>query len=421
MICRLFLLLACCLAGCTNFIELREDLQEAKTQLGRISGTVVSKTCADCPTVLVVLDDPTSEKVHTYRVYERPGAFSMVTLGSSRYLFGFNDLNRDFQFQEGEPSGWLRLPDSFAAGSAIDKLELVLGENKAAAKPVFGNLFDLRGMTLGSIDVELGTRASLEDSRFDADKAEMGLWQPLSFMKEGYAGLYFLDEYDPAKTPVLFVHGINGSPRDFSSLIASLDRRQFQAWVFYYPSGINLAAMSDGLFGMLSELRHRYPFKAMHVVAHSMGGLVSRGYLKACTKNRNCSYLRSFTSLSSPFGGHAAAQSGVDYAPVVVPVWRSMAPDSAFLKELFAEPLPGGIPHNLLFGYRNNVLVGTTSGDGTITLASQLRSEAQVQASSQRGFDEDHLSILDAEAVHGHVNRLLRASQGKAVEAYALQ
>lgn len=408
---RLALLFACFLAGCTNFIELRENLQEAGTQLGSISGTVVSKTCTDCPTILVALDDRASEKVHTYRVYERPGDFSMVTLGSSRYLFGFNDLNRDFQFQEGEPSGWLRLPDAFAAGSTIDKLELVLGESTGVTKPTFGNLFDLRGMTLGSIDVELGTRAHLDDSRFDPDKAEMGLWQPLSFMKYGYAGLYFLDEYDPAKTPVLFVHGINGSPRDFASMIASLDHRRFQAWVFYYPSGINLASMSDGLFGMLSELRHRYPFETMHVVAHSMGGLVSRGYLKACTRNRNCGYLRSFTSLSSPFGGHAAAQAGADYSPVVVPVWRSMAPDSVFLKDLFAEPLPRGIPHNLIFGYRNNVLVGTTSGDGTITLASQLRSEAQVQAATQRGFDEDHLSILEAKVVHDHVNRLLQASQ----------
>jgi len=275
--------------------------------------------------------------------------------------------------------------------------------------PAFGNLFDLRGMTLGSIDVELGSLASLDDSRFDADKAEMGLWQPLSFMKEGYAGIYFLEEYDPAKTPILFVHGINGSPRDFSSLIGSLEHKQFQPWVFYYPSGIDLAAMSDGMDGMLSELRHRYPFKTLHVVAHSMGGLVSRGYVKACTKNQNCTYLSSFTSMSSPFGGHQSAQSGVDYAPVVVPVWRSMAPDSRFLKELFADPLPVGIPHHLLFGYRNNVLVGTTSGDGTISLVSQLRWEAQAQATSLRGFDEDHLSILNADAVHKHFNRLLQA------------
>lgn len=36
---------------------------------------------------------------------------------------------------------------------------------------------------------------------------------------------------------------------------------------------------------------------------------------------------------------------------------------------LFATPLPRQhTHHHLIFGYRNNVLVGKTSGDGTITL-----------------------------------------------------
>lgn len=402
-------LLAGLVAGCTNFSELRQELNEARSQLGRVSGHVVSKSCPDCPTILVALDAPTAKQVHTYRVYERPGHFEMVTFGGSRVLFGFNDLNNDFEYQASEPSGWVRLPDDFSAGKRADHIELELTEHNAGASPTFGNLFDLRGMTLGTIDVELGAQAGLEEARFDADKAELGLWQPLRFMKDGYAGIYFLETYDPEKTPVLFVHGINGSPRDFSTLIGSLDRQQFQPWVLYYPSGLELTAMSDGMYGMLTELHHRYSFKDLYLVAHSMGGLVSRGYLKGCAKSGNCRYLRSFTSISSPFGGHLAAQSGINYAPVVIPVWRSMAPDSRFLQGLFAEGLPGDIPHHLLFGYRNNVLVGRTSGDGTITLASQLRDEAQTQASSQRGFDEDHLSILEAPALLEHFNRLVQA------------
>lgn len=405
----LILAFAGLLAGCTNFLELRQELRESQTRLSRISGTVVSPSCAECPTILIALDDPAAESVHTYRVYERPGRFEMVTFRESRFLFGFNDLNNDFQFQENEPSGWVTLPEDFAAASQVDRINLVLTERNTGAVPAFGNLFDLRGMTLGAIDVALGAPAGLGDARFDPDKPELGLWQPLRFMKEGYAGIYFLDEFDPDKTPVLFVHGINGSPRDFSTLIASLDRQKFQPWVLYYPSGLDLAAMSDGIYGMVTELHHRHPFKRLHLVAHSMGGLVSRGYLKVCARHKNCRYLRSFTSISSPFGGHQAAQSGVDYAPVVIPVWRSMAPGSRFLAELFSEALPGGIPHHLLFGYRNNVLLGRTSSDGTITLVSQLRAEAQAQATSQRGFDEDHLTILESAEVREHVTRLLEA------------
>lgn len=403
------LLLFFSMAGCTNFSALHKDMQESRSQLGRIAGEALSESCPDCPIVLVTLEKPDSAHVHTYRVYERAGAFSLFTRGVSRYLFAFNDLNNDFQFQESEPHAWLRLPESFGAGAQIENLKLTLTTRAERPLPAFGNLFDLRGADSGSIDVQLGTPAHLGDPRFDDDIAGIGLWQPWRFMKEGYAGVYFLDKYDPGKTPVLFVHGINGSPRSFAMLAGSLDRSRFQPWVFYYPSGFELSAMGDGMFGLLSELHHRYGFNDLHIVAHSMGGLVSRGYLKTCAGTDTCRYLRSFISISSPFGGHEAARSGVDYAPAVIPVWRSMVPSSRFLRTLFAEPPPAGVAHHLLFGYRNNAVVGSGSSDGTVSLSSQLRPEAQNQAASVRGFDEDHMSILDAVEVLEYINRLLEA------------
>lgn len=403
------LLLLFGMAGCTNFSALRQDLQESRAQLGRIAGETRSASCPDCPIVLVALEKPDSTHVHTYRVYERAGGFSLVIPGISRYLFAFNDLNNDFQFQDNEPHAWLHLPESFGAGAQVDNLKLTLTPRADQPLPAFGNLFDLRGTNSGNIDVQLGTPAHLSDPRFDEDIAETGLWQPWRFMKEGYAGVYFLDEYDPGKIPVLFVHGINGSPRNFAMLAGSLDRKRFQPWVFYYPSGIELAAMGDALFGLLSELHHRHGFNDLHIVAHSMGGLVSRGYIKTCARTDTCRYLRSFVSISSPFGGHEAARSGVVYAPAVIPVWRSMVPGSGFLRTLLTEPPPAGVAHHLLFGYRNNAMVGSASSDGTISLTSQLRPEAQSQATSIRGFNEDHMSILDAAEVLRYVNHLLEA------------
>lgn len=400
-------LLVLWLAGCGNFLELRKELKEADSRLGRISGTVRSPDCERCPTILVALGDTEGKKVHTYRVMDHPEAFDMVTLGDSRYVFGFNDLNNDFQFQADEPSGWLRLPENFSAGKRFNGIELVLKRQAADAAPAFGNLFSLRGKTLGMIDVRLGSLADLSDARFDQDLAALGMWQPLRFMKEGYSGIYFLEPFTPEKIPVLFVHGINGSPRDFSALISRLDREKFQPWVIYYPSGLEIGALGDGMLGMLTEIHHRYRFKHLNVVAHSMGGLVTRSYLGACARNDDCAYLLSFVSISSPFGGHSAAQSGVDYSPVVVPAWRSMAPNSPFLRQLFNQPLPGQLPHHLIFGFRTAGIISATSGDGTITLASQLRQEAQHQAASQRGFDEDHMSILGSGPVIDYINEWL--------------
>ena len=410
MIKRLALVLTClALAACGNFLSLREELQEAKTNLGRIEGKAISPTCPDCPVIIVAMGEKGERSVHTYRVYEKAGPFQMVTFGGSRYLFAFNDLNNDFEHQSDEPSNLIRLPDDFAAGKRIGSIELLLQPSTSVQKEqALGNLFDLRGMTLGTIDVQLGKLADLGDARFDPDLAGLGMWQPLRFMKEGYAGIYFLQPFDSGKIPVLFVHGINGSPRDFAVLISRLDLTHYQPWVLYYPSGFELNAMGDGLFGMISELNHRYPFTQLHVVAHSMGGLVSRSYLGACARQGHCGYLRSFTSISTPFAGHSAAQSGLNHAPVIMPVWRSMAPGSNFLRDLFSLPLPSGVPHHLVFGFQNTSLLGGDSGDGTITLASQLRREAQLQAMSQRGFDEDHMSVLASEDAIEYVLSLLK-------------
>ena len=72
-------------------------------------------------------------------------------------------------------------------------------------------------------------------------------------LKEGYAGIYFLEPYAKDKTPVLFVHGIGGSPRDLEDIIAALDRRRFQPWLMNYPSGLDIRALGDGLVGLLAE------------------------------------------------------------------------------------------------------------------------------------------------------------------------
>jgi uncharacterized alpha/beta hydrolase family protein len=409
MIKRLVLIVTClALASCGNFLSLREELQEAKSNLAHIEGKLVSPACQDCPVIIVARGKKGERSVHTYRVYEKAGHFQMVTYGGSRYLFAFNDLNNDFQHQPDEPSASVRLPDDFASGKKIANIELLLQSPAVIQEEqALGNLFDLRGMTLGTIDVQLGKLAALDEPRFDPDLAGLGMWQPLRFMKEGYAGIYFLKPFDQGKIPVLFVHGINGSPRDFAAIISRLDLTRYQPWVLYYPSGLELNALGDGLLGMISELHHRYPFKQLHLVAHSMGGLVSRSYLGACAKSGHCGYLRSFTSISSPFGGHSAAQSGVNHAPVVMPVWRSLAPGSSFLRELFSASLPAEVPHHLVFGFQNSSLLGGSSSDGTITLASQLRREAQQQAMSQRGFDEDHISVLTSEDAIAHVLSLL--------------
>ena len=407
-----WLALAACvllLAGCGQLLQLRSDILEGKNSITRFRGTVESPDCADCPMIIVALADITGNRVQSYRVYEKPGDFVLAAPVDTRYILAFNDLNGDFEYQPDEPAAWHELQAHDGIALRRDDIRLLMRQPAASVPETLqiGNLFALRGAALGLIGVQLGSDTTLDAPLFDPDIAGLGMWQPIRFMKAGYAGIYFLEAYTPQKIPVLFIHGIGGSPRDFASMINTLDRKKFQPWLLYYPSGLELPAMGGGVLGLLSALHLRYRFDSLHLVAHSMGGLVARGYLAACEEAENCEYVRSFTSISSPFGGDSAAQSGVDYSPVVMPVWKSLAPRSRFLQRLFARPMPHGAPHYLLFGYRNTSRVRSDSSDGTVRLSSLLRPEAQKQATALFGYDEDHESILESPDVHAHVGRIL--------------
>ena len=95
-----------------------------------------------------------------------------------------------------------------------------------------------------------------------------------------------------------------------------------------------------------------------------------------------------------------SAEHYPEYAPTVVRSWYDMAPGSDYLRTLFDTGLDG-TEHHLLFSFRGE------SGDGVVTLASELRPEAQQQARKLYGFDDTHTGILEDAEVTTLVNRLL--------------
>ncbi|NML43184.1 alpha/beta hydrolase [Ramlibacter sp. G-1-2-2] len=393
----MLLLSVALLAGCARFGRLQDDIDAYQASVARMSGTLAS-ACADCPVIVVPLD--AQGQPLGYKVFEGPGRFEMMVDKSTRSVFAFHDTDGDLRYDAGEAFAWQPI-----AGGDMDAVNLNLRAASAQPAPGVlpqGSLFALRNRGPGGVEMQVGTPAQLADARFDREKAKLGMWQPVGFMREGLAGVYFLQPYSAGKTPVLLVHGIGGTPRDFEPLLAHIDRTRFQPWVFYYPSGLELSAVGTGLMRLLNELQRQYGFRELHVVAHSMGGLVARSYLNECRQLEECSYLRTFTSISSPFGGASAAQVGVEIAPAVMPVWRDMSPQSRFLGELFASPPPVQVQHHMVFGY----------SDKTVPLRSQLPLAAQQQAASVRGFDEDHMAILASPAVAAHLNAVLAGQVG---------
>jgi hypothetical protein len=310
------LILIANLAGCTGFLDLKHDLKTYQDTITHVSGTLAAPDCPSCAILIVALDK--QGQPLSYKVFEHPGRFDILVSPRAAKLFVFQDINHDIAFNPGEPYAPHTLATAHPDGTPLTGIDLKLS---AASSPPpagtypDGNLFALRNRLVAGIDVQLGSVAKLNEARFDPDRASMGMWQPMQFLKAGLSGIYFLEDYSPNKTPVLFVHGINGTPRDFAELVSRIDRNTYQPWLFYYPSGLEIPTIGDALLNMLNELRQERHFQDLHIVAHSMGGLVSRSLLNTCRLESECDFVRTFTSISSPSAAHRRPRAAWNTPP----------------------------------------------------------------------------------------------------------
>ena len=122
-------------------------------------------------------------------------------------------------------------------------------------------------------DVFVDDRADLFDSR----NVQLGMWRASDFLRDYGTALLLTAPYDDRHIPVFLVHGINGSPRDFTPIVSRFRGSRYQPVVFYYPTGMPLAEASRELGARMQEFLDRHPTNGFAVVGHSMGGLVAKG------------------------------------------------------------------------------------------------------------------------------------------------
>jgi pimeloyl-ACP methyl ester carboxylesterase len=333
------------------------------------------------------------------RVLYAPGAFEFLTTPGPAQVFVFVDADGDSAFSAGEASAALDVPDqpggaTFEAGA--------LTPSPGGPPPVQALDLKAAGVSEELVKVHRGDEARFDEERFTEAASKLGFWQPADFAVKYGVGVSFLEAYDADKTPVLFVHGAQGTPAHFAPIVQALDHSRFQAWVYSYPSGIRLELAATTLKRIVDDLQLKHGFKKLIVVAHSMGGLVARSFVEQAADR---GYVKLLVTISTPFGGHEAAQTGVDHAPVVVPCWFDMAANSPFLLSL-RKPLPASVPHHLFFSY----IGGSNSKgptDGTVSMRSML--EPDIQQSAQRvvGFPETHDSILTSPELIAALNASL--------------
>ncbi len=408
------------LGGCSTLLAVRGQQERADRNV-IISGTVTTAYEPRGPLVVgLVARDASGYVLVDHFVAEKPGRWVFAAAPGTYWLVAFEDVNRDGRYDD-EPAlrGDPEKPVVLESGQRRLDIALRIPREGRLARGPF-SLRELEARSPGEQQRQsvfalsvAGDVTSLDDERFDQAVATEGMWQYYDFLLTARAGIYFLEPYDAKKIPVLFVHGIGGTPRDFRLLIDSLDRKRFQPWVFYYPSGARLDAIAAVLTQLFVRLRQQYGFERAAVIAHSMGGLVTREFVLQDYESNATEVVRTYITISSPLGGMPMAGKGVERSPVVIRSWYGLAPGSAYLNSLFFKDaahdvrrrLPAHVAYHMLFGFGGGGPSG--SGDGVVPMSSQLRPEAQEEARSERGFDESHAGILQSPAVAASVNAIL--------------
>jgi pimeloyl-ACP methyl ester carboxylesterase len=338
-------------------------------------------------------------------------ALFLLQLGHTYSVAAFSDLNGNGTYDGDEPAQIVKniRPTPFAESSnRADIVTLTLSTNNDLPR---GQNIALprENPKLGeALPVSLGKIANLDDPKFSVDVGEMSMWQPYKFIEQEGFGIYFLEPYSPTKVPVLFVYGIGGSPQDGKTILEKMDRKKYQLWLYQYPTGFHLDKSANALANSLLLLKQRYGFEHLDVVAHSMGGLVSRGAIQRAAILAKTNFVTRFISISTPWDGHELAQRGVKHMNYPVPSWQDMVSGSPYLKDILSKPLPAGTRYDLIFSYKSSGGFGLPNeNDGVVSVQSQLVPQVQDEAASVLGLYEDHKAILNSTVTLRHIEKRL--------------
>ena len=181
------------------------------------------------------------------------------------------DLTKDDQFAQGKVTyygltGVLRFDGSNCTASLLDPLSLEYVEMAGHSYPLAADFTAPLALGLA----ELNPR----------QKELARLVKPDEFL--GSARLARLQPYDPAKIPVICIHGLGDSHATWVPLIETLRgeadiRKNYQFWFFSYPTGFPYPLMASVLRRQMDAFNSKYPgHKPFVVIGHSTGGMIAR-------------------------------------------------------------------------------------------------------------------------------------------------
>lgn len=329
-------------------------------------------------------------------------------------LIAFEDANQDYKYQLGEKTAIAttvkldKLPqgdvadNNYSSRLAAEKLKLT-STTLPTQYQLDLTIENIKTTSLlpkhNYLDV-----VTLDDARFSNENAYKGMWEPYSFSQDIGSGTYLLNKWDNNKIPLVLVHGINSSPAIWRQFIASIDQEKYQIILHHYPSANSLSVSAYYLGEALIDIKQRSGDNNIVIIAHSMGGLVSRGAIQFLAYKNHPNFIDLFITLSTPWGGDNAARFAVENAIVVAPVWRDLDPQSQYLSRIYEHEMAQGLSHILLASYAGDKMIISEKNDGAVTLKSQLFYEAQLEAEQVYMIDATHVGILTDE----HTKKIIK-------------
>ncbi|MFY8352263.1 lipase family alpha/beta hydrolase [Pseudoalteromonas sp. SSM20] len=384
------ILLLLLLVGCQQFKKAKEQAA-LLTSIAEISGTVNTKLTGSSDNVnlvaAVLIRNGDEFKVENQKTLGSSNQFQFYLKPGTYYFAVYQDDNHNLVYDEGERAighvddfgTWQPIVLNEKEKKHLTSLRFSTPRNKKRLVKYNDNQFINR----------LGKVVNLAASDFDIENVDLGFWHPIDFVSQVDSGLFMLSPYQENKEPLILIHGIKGNPREFSAVIEAFKNSQYQIWVLYYPSGVGLGIVRDYLVEGVDILQKRHGFARVSVLAHSMGGLIARGYLLKHQEIKSNYHINQFATVNSPLLGMESAEKGVKNSPIVINSWYDVASNSDYVKTLNAHTLSDAINYSLVFSYKSGY-----SGDGVVSLASQIPTNIQNEASSIRGFEATHAGIL---------------------------
>ncbi|HQR80611.1 MAG TPA: alpha/beta fold hydrolase [Actinomycetota bacterium] len=141
-----------------------------------------------------------------------------------------------------------------------------------------------------------------------------------------------IGDVEAAGTPIILIHGIIDNHTVFAFLRRALNRRGFGRVITlnYSPLSDDIPRVARRLKSLVEKVRRETGYERVHVIGHSMGGVVARYYVQCLGGDQR---VHTLVTLGSPHSGTMPAY--------LVPhsVVKQMRPDSPVVQELDA-PAP---------------------------------------------------------------------------------